>query len=163
MEAIEFAIKMEQDGRRFYTAAAGRVSDAAAQRMLRSLAADEARHEAILQGIRAGKPEMVTGTNFADIRTVFEELRQEKRPIQAETTLDEALAEGIEAERRSIELYREMAGNAANETERNLLHRLQLEEEKHENLLNVTREYLAEPHLVLETSEFLFYDYDGSV
>lgn len=162
-DSLAFAIKMEKDGYQFYTESAQKVKDPAAQFMLNSLAGDEKRHETVLLSIQSGRPKLITSNVFSQIKNVFQQLTEAGTTfVDEDDTLRDVLQKGIQAERKSIELYREMGQQSSDQTEKKLLHRLQLEEEKHENLLAVTLEYLDQPHMVLETSEFLFYDYDST-
>ena len=163
METIEFAIKMEQDGQKFYTQAAETVTDAAAQRMLRSLAQDEKRHQQIIESYQTGQIKMINDGAFAGIRTVFEELIDDDRGfINENESLSEVLAQGIEMELQSVELYRNLADQSPDPDARTLWHALRAEEKKHLRLLELTQEYIDKPKIVLETAEFLFYGHDTS-
>lgn len=161
MEAFDVAIKMEQDGYRFYSEEAGKLKDQAAARMLRSLAEDEKRHEEIIRGLKAGRTYYVASATFAGIRNIFEDLRDRRQSFFNENdSLAQVLAKGAEMETRSVSLYRAQAQQARTEAEKNVWRALQAEEEKHEKLLKMTLEFIEEPALILENSEFLFYGND---
>jgi len=154
---------MEQDGYAFYYQSAQNLHDPAARRMLFSLAKDEMRHEEILNTYRAGKTMTVEASNLPDIKNVFEQLVREERSFISENDdLTAILCKGIEAEQRSVALYRDMAQQAPSRQARQLWEKLQTEETRHEKLLALTLEYLNHPHIVLETAEFLFYDHDAA-
>jgi len=161
MNILDFAMQMERDGFEFYSSSAGRVKDSAARRMLTSLANDEKRHEEVLAGIKVEQPKMITGRDFAGIRNVFVELVDSHRGfLNEEEDLSGTLKKGIEVERKSIGLYRELAEQTDKPAEKDIYRKLQGEEEKHERLLALMLEYIDEPAVVLENAEFLFYGHD---
>ena len=161
MKILDFAIKMEQDGYAFYQQSAQNLHDPAARRMLLSLAQDEKRHEKIIENYRAGKIMMINAQNLADVKNVFEQLAREKRGfINENDNLADVLRMGIQAEQKSVALYRDLAQQAPSDQARQLWEKLQTEETHHEKLLSMTLEYLDNPNIVLETAEFLFYDHD---
>ena len=164
MDVIDLAIETERDGHQFYTQAAQAVTDPAARRMLLSLAHDEQRHQQILENYRTGQICMIRNGTFAGIRTVFEELIDNDRTfINENDSLSAVLAQAIEMERQSVNLYRKMGDEAPNRDTRNLWHALQAEEKKHQRLLELTQEYIDKPNIILETSEFLFYGHNAAI
>ncbi len=161
MEILDYAIQMERDGYRFYMDSSEQVRDPAARSMMLSLAKDEQRHESIIQSFKDGCPAMRKGKEFASIRNVFEALVREGDPVFQDTeTLKSVLKKGIELERQSEVLYGNLAEQSVSPANKKIWHQLQKEEQKHEKLLALTLEHIEAPRLVLETSEFLFYDYD---
>jgi len=164
MEILDFAIQMERDGYQFYMDSSEKVRDPAARGMMISLAKDEQRHESIIQSFKDGCPHMRRSSEFASIRNVFETLVREGIAVfQDSDTLKSILKKGINLENQSVELYGKLANESQNPAEKKIWGQLQREEQKHEKLLSLTMENLEAPHLVLETSEFLFYDYDETL
>ena len=163
MDILDFAIQMERDGFEFFSSSARTLKDAAAAKMIESLANDEKRHEAILLGIKASQAHMITGKDFAGIKNVFVELAESGRGFfNEDEDLSAVLKKGIETERKAVEMYRKLAEQADKPAEKGIYQKLQLEEEKHEKLLTLTLEYVDKPENVLEDAEFLFHGHEDA-
>jgi rubrerythrin len=161
MEALDVAIKMEQDGQRFYREAVRTVRDEAAQRMLNSLADDEQRHETIVRSMKGDRPVIVDSDAFAGIKNVFQKLVEEGRAFfNEDDNLSEVLTKATLMEQKSVRMYGDLARAARLGAEKEIWQRLQREEQRHEQLLSVTLEYIDEPATVLENVEFSFYGRD---
>ncbi len=161
MEILDYAIQMERNGYEFYLQSAKKQNDPAARRMLEILADDEKRHEEILYGIQVGRPQMIESQKFAGIKNIFQKLAKTKKPfINEKDCLSEVLRKGVDLEARSVELYRKNAAQAPGAPEKEIWQKLQLEEEKHQKLLELTLEFVDDPEVILENAEFLFYGHD---
>jgi rubrerythrin len=119
-ELLREAVKLEEDGRKYYLDVARRTQNPLVRRTFEALASDEGKHRSYIEAYyraqerREGWPSMeevgverITAAERA--RNVFEEAaRHADESITEETHLEEAYAHAVELERKSIAFYQEM-------------------------------------------------------
>jgi len=163
MDSFDYAIQMERDGCEFYSLAADTIQDRAAQNMLELLAHDEKLHEEYIEQMKAGTQADVVTNVARGIKNVFEKLIEtDSQFIDEDGSFTDVLRRGVEIERMSVKLYEGFAQKSQNPAEKEFWKKLLTVEEKHEKLLKITLEYIDKPNVILESGEFLFYDYDDS-
>ncbi len=161
MESFNFAIKMEEDGLEYFSAAADTTRNAAAKRMMLSLANDEKRHIRILQDLKEGRTEQIKDLPLAGVKNVFEKLIQSNTTLfQGDDNLKAVLEKARDLETEAVKLYAKLALEATDPSVKDVWLALCKEEKKHEKLLDLVLEYVDHPAHVLENAEFLFYEYD---
>ncbi len=158
MDNFEYAIQLERDGYAYYHDCAQKTSDPAAKRMLNELANDEKDHEAYLNEMKAGNFVTVRTHISEGVKNVFAELTASSNKIDGGDDLKSILAKGVEAERKSVELYQDFADKTDNPEEKKFWTHLVSIEQKHEKVLNMTLEFMDQPSNILEDAEFLFND-----
>jgi rubrerythrin len=161
MERIEFALKTEQDGHKFYQMAAKKTSHKLARAAFKLLSKEELRHVALIEGLGkqlggesdAVKVEEVTLKALeSDLKTIYGSASEET--IEGEMDPAEAYEKAIALEHRITDTYAAYSKQCEDEGARRLFAVLQKEEEHHLSLLEDMHSYLTKP-------EEWFIDRDG--
>lgn len=153
LKALEIAMKLEEDGKKFYMDAGEKAPDIFTKEMFESLAKDEDVHlekvKEVYQRLKEEKkwPRLVTSIgDVVEIKAVFpkdaqdSKITQEKIPGQLEI-----LKLGIEMEEKIFELYNGLAEKASDPFEVRFFVALVHEERGHYLSLCDYREYLEDP------------------
>ena len=160
MELMKFALQMERQGCDYYTKAARKAGNPAARQMLLSLADDEKKHEKIITELMDGKIAKIKALPLKGVKNVFQQLVEQNKNFAAEDDLIKVCKEAAEVEKKSAEMYQQLADQTDNHQQKKLWLALKKEEEKHLRLLTLTFEYVDQPNRVLENAEFLFYGHE---
>ena len=153
LKALEIAMKLEEDGKKFYTDACKRITNAFAKYMFGLLAKDEDVHREKVKEIyiklkeEREWPKVVT--DIGDVvmtKAVFpgdaKTLNMTKKDISESVKV---VKMGIEMEEKSIKFYNELAEKATDHFERRFFLALAHEERGHYLSLWDYREYLEDP------------------
>ena len=151
--AINTAIELETEGRECYLAAARNSQNEAGRTLLQSLALEEDDHRRRFQALYKSIAE---GHNWPAVRlrpVVTRRIRQHLGSICREIGVKVSGAAGelemvniaIDKEKKSHELYRDLAEKAAFETEKEFYRILADEEWEHAKALQDYAEYLTDP------------------
>ena len=152
MGIFDFAMKMEEDGARFYRDMAEKSEDAGVKHILTQLASDEDKHYEIFRRMsERDSPGMDETTVLSDARSVFENLSASDLKLDGEQV--EIYRQAVEIEAQSAALYIEKAGEVEGE-QRELLLRIADEEKRHQHPLENMVEFLARPDQWIEDAEF---------
>jgi rubrerythrin len=160
MELLDFALQMEQQGFEYYKTAADKVKDCAARDMLLSLADDEKKHAQVITQIKQGEHGEKKGPPLVGVRNVFQQLVEEGRDFGAEDHLIRVCNEALDVEKKSVDMYQQLADQSDDPEHQKLWLILKSEEEKHVKLLRLTADFAHQPGMVMEDAEFLFYGDD---
>ena len=160
MELMKFALQMERQGCDYYTKAAQKATNPAARQMLLSLADDEKKHEQIITELMDGKIAKIEALPLMGVKNVFQQLVEQNQTFAAEDDLINVCKEAADVEKKSAEMYQQLADQSENPQHKELWLAIKKEEEKHLRLLTLTFEYIDEPNMVLEDAEFLFYGHE---
>jgi rubrerythrin len=153
LQALRQAMRLEQDGYRFYTEAAERTADPRGKEMFLSLADDEKLHlrivrdqyEALSTSKGWGsfaealelKPVDVDKPLFPPERGAFE------KAIDPKAGNTDALLFALQIENQSYELYRKAAGETADPAGKDMYQRLASYERTHFDILMLNYEHLV--------------------
>jgi rubrerythrin len=146
MKAAEIALRMETDAVKFYSEAAGKTSHVAGKRMFLSIMEDEKRHIEMISALMKGL-EITTETAdpIENVKTVFEELKDEMQErIKATTDDTAALEMAMRMEKEGFEFYKKTSAEAEDPRVKALFERLSGEEEKHYMMFANTLSFLNE-------------------
>jgi len=160
MDQMKFALQMERQGFDYYSKAAQKAANPAAQRMLLSLADDEKKHEKIILELMDGKIANIDTPPLKGVKNVFQQLVDQNKSFAAEDDLIKVCKEAAQVEKKSAELYQQLADQTDNPQQKDIWLTIKKEEEKHLRLLTLTFDYVDEPNMVLENAEFLFYGHE---
>ncbi|MBT1072431.1 ferritin-like domain-containing protein [Pelotalea chapellei] len=155
MNILDFALKMELDGKAYYEKLAVETDILSLRTIFINLAADEQKHYDIISSFKAGTTTgMADSTVLEDAKNVFECLRQDNETLGA---LKKSLhgyeyARKIEAD--SIKLYEEMADKESDTGKVALLQKIAAEERKHYNIMDNLADFTLKPEYYLEWREF---------
>jgi len=148
-QAVQTAIRMEQEGLQMYEQVAAKTSHPFGKKMFLSLADDERAHIRMIEtiarglGLEAVLKEARSGTPRERIVTIFSEVKDEvvERLAATHDELD-ALKLAMAFEKKGYEFYRRVAAEATEADAKTLYGRLADEETQHYEVLQNTLDYL---------------------
>ena len=153
LEAIQFAIQMEIDGKEYYRRASQKSGNRVGKELFEWLAAEEDKHrqrfEAIYSSIKREKAWSEVDTQPVKgeiLKTLFSETMRAVGPNVKMATVElDAIAKAMEMETKSHEFYKSQGEEAVYDAERKLYTSLAAEERGHYLALVDYREYLIDP------------------
>jgi len=153
LEALQIAIQMEIDGKKYYLKASQESSNELGKKLLQSLAAEEDVHrqkfEQIYDTIRKKKVWPVTDfqpDGGKRLRTIFAKAIDETgSKIKAPATELDAAQTAMDMENKTYDFYRSQGEKATYDAERQFYHTLAGEEREHHLILLDYYEYLKDP------------------
>ena len=155
LKILEAAIKMEKDGRNFYLKSSRAAKNAAAKRLLVSLADEELKHIDRIKEIHEGLKEdrdwadfrkTISRTAKAKLRLVFRPLSSaEKKRLKADPSNLEALEISMKKEKASYDYYDRQSKDTGVRIAKVFYERLKKEEEHHYELLEEAYSLLSDP------------------
>lgn len=161
MQGLLLAIDIEKNGYSFYTEAAKQTEDPRGCAMFTRLAQDETRHlewltkhkESLERSGQWEKTEQLKAIPSLAHR-VFPQFSGKPTTKKDKTRELEALRRGIQAEKDSIALYREMTEKIEDPSAKATFNRLAKEEENHFYLLQAEHDYLSRSGFFFDMPEF---------
>ena len=155
---VDYAMKMEEDGRAFYLEHAESTSVPELKRILVELADDELKHYNILKAMRDKQPAEYDvsekTTILSTVRNVFEELKSENKGLSFKEGAKSVWEEAREVEKRAEEFYREKASEVGDEKQKHILNRIADEEHRHWITMENVIQFLDRPQHWLEDAEW---------
>jgi rubrerythrin len=153
LEAIQFAIQMEIDGKQYYQKASRESGNKVGRELFEWLAAEEDKHRQRFEGIyntikeQKAWPEVNIQPRKGDIlNTLFSEvMRASATDVKAASTELDAIAKAMEFENKTEKFYTSQGEKAVYDAERKLYTSLAAEERGHYLALVDYREYLIDP------------------
>ena len=153
LEAIQFAIQMEIDGKEYYQKASRESGNKVGRELFEWLAAEEDKHrqrfEDIYNTVKEQKswPEVNIQPRKGDIlNTLFSEaMRASATDVKAASTALDTIAKAMELENKTERFYTSQGEKAVYDAERKLYTSLAAEERGHYLALVDYREYLIDP------------------
>ena len=146
MNAIETAIKMEEEAIDFYTKCADKTNNPIGRKMFLSIAEDEKYHLACATEASQGKNFVPAETTpLQDMKTIFERNKEAMlQRVSATTDELEALEMAIKMEEETTKFYRKAADQAAESSERAFFECLIKDEEQHFAIFQETYSFLSD-------------------
>lgn len=148
LQALRQAIRLEQDGYKFYTEAAERTVDRRGKEMFLSLADDEKLHLRIVQdqyeALSGGKG-WVSFPETMEVKPIDLEkplFPPEAEGIDPQASDTDALLFGLRIENESYELYRKAANETADPAGKRMYQLLASQERTHFDILMLNYEHL---------------------
>ena len=153
LKALQTAIQMEIDGKRYYLKVSEESSNELGKKLLESLAAEEDIHrqkfEEIYNAIRSKKewPEIDFKPDGGQrLRTIFATTTEEiGSTVKAPATELDAIQTAMDMENKSYDFYKGQRESAKYDAERDFYEALALEEREHHIILLDYYEYLKDP------------------
>ena len=153
LQAIEFAIQMEIDGKKYYLEASRRSDNKVGKELFQWLAGEEDKHRRIFVGIynairkrKAWPAVSMKPRKGAVLDTVFSKELKLSAPTTKVTDGElESIAKAMEMENKTREFYKSQNQKADFDAEKQLYAALAAEEEGHYLALVDYREYLVDP------------------
>ena len=162
---MEMAIKMEEDGKAFYTAASRKTTDALGKELLLQLADEEDYHAVKARQIYdalkrndAAEVELALDKGKR-IKHIFAKAAQDMHTkVEVASTVMESIELALDMEEKSRKFYEEHSKNASNDQVKKFLRSLALEERGHYVALADYSEYLIDTAGWLRKAEHLSLD-----
>jgi rubrerythrin len=153
LQAIEFAIQMEIDGKKYYLEASRRSDNKVGKELFQWLAAEEDKHRRIFGNIfnairkrNAWPAVVIQPRKGAILDTVFsKELKAAAPAVKSTGGELDSIAKAMEMENKTQEFYEHQYQKAGFDAEKRLYSTLAAEEEGHYLALVDYREYLVDP------------------
>ena len=162
MNALDFALKMEQDGEQYYRKQAKKVKHEGLKVILEALADDEHRHYGIVQALQhPADNHPAVDASMSKVKNVFE-IGKNKEFIQTDKEsiaklkdepLDIYLA-ALLKEEESVKLYKKMQETAEGQSNKSIFEKLVHEEEQHVQVLGNIIEMFNHVNEWVESPEF---------
>ncbi len=152
-QALEFALKMEKEGREFYLKAGQKSQNELGKKLFLSLADAELEHMEkinkiydVLKVVTKWPDENVTFIKGKHLQTIFTQAIDNLGKL-VKVTSDEldALKMGMELENKGLIFYLDSSSKAASQGEKQFYQALVVEERSHYMLLMDSYEYLSDP------------------
>lgn len=153
MNSIELAIQMELDGKRFYLQQAERTEDSGLKSIFHTLAEEESIHARILKSKEETLPYELVDT-YSEIKNIFMEIGEHKSLIKQLPDALDVYNLALANEQKSLDLYREMLGEAKDEKEKKIFEFLIEQESDHYKVLEQLVEMVNRPNEWVESAEF---------
>lgn len=155
MKSLEFAIKMELDGEKYYLEQAELRKGTVLEQVFTMLAEDEREHARLLE-LHAEKHEyeFTEGRVYSAFRSIFEnasEFRLDEKEIPSQL---DVYQHAIGFEDDAIKLYQELLAEAETEADKKLFKFLVEEEQRHKQVFQDIVEHLRKADQWVESAEF---------
>ena len=153
MNSIELAINMELDSKRYYMAQAEKAEDNGLKSIFHTLAEEESIHARILKNRTETLPYELIDT-YAEVKNIYTEIGSYKNIIKQLPDAIDVYNFALLSERKSLELYREMLQEVADEKETKIFEFLIEQETYHIKVLEQLLELVKRPAEWVESAEF---------
>ena len=127
-QALDFAIKGEEESYQFYTDLAGRVQKQWIGDLFKSFAREEKGHKAKLQAVKEGKLLLHAEGKIQDLKIAEYVVEQQPSP---ELDYQQALILAMKKEKKAFKLYTDLAGTTEDKNLKETFLALAQEEAKH--------------------------------
>lgn len=155
MNTLEFAIKMELDGEKYYTEQAEINKNNSLQAVCLLLAEDERHHAEILQNkLAALSYELKDRDTLSAAKNIFEGISNFKNELKGIPSQLDFYAMALEKEKQSIQLYEGFLSEAADDQEKKLYQYLIKQEEYHRAILDALVTMISHADEWVESAEF---------
>ncbi|HHT97200.1 MAG TPA: ferritin family protein [Clostridiales bacterium] len=155
MKTIEFAIKMELEGQKYYLEQAEKNKENTLCEVFKRLAEEEKMHANILKKkFDSEEYELNHSTIVEDTRNVFSNLKKDFLSNEELPKQINVYREALEIEKKSIELYSKMLEESSDENDKKLFEFLIKEENKHQFLFDDIIAMLLKTDEWVEAAEF---------
>jgi rubrerythrin len=153
IETVKFAIQMELDGKKFYTAAGKQSENRLGKELYSWLATQEDFHRAKFEDIyrsvtgENGLPkEQIVLDKTSSIGTIFRAaIKTTGKTLKAQKSEMEAVETALQMEIKSRDYYKKRATSSKSDIVRNFLFSVSAEEQGHYLALIDYKEYMADP------------------
>lgn len=155
MNILDFALKMEEDGKAYYKKLTAETSIPEFKSIFSLLAAAEQVHHDAIQSMKKGADAAQADSKvLAQAKNIFEKLLK-MNEIHDTLQFDrDGYLHAVRAEEESIRFYEEAAKKENNKNARNLFLMLAEDEKEHLNIIENIYEFVEKPRTFLAWGEF---------
>ncbi|MGC8502574.1 ferritin family protein [Desulfurella sp.] len=154
MDAIDYALALEEDGKNYYNEQALKAKKEEIRSLFLMLAADETRHYKIIEKFKEGVYEYLPTSTFDNVPNLFKKLKNQNSDFSDEQNLLDVYSKAIKIEIDSRDLYNQKSLESDNENEKNILQLISKEEDKHRIILENLMEFIRKGQEWVESAEF---------
>lgn len=155
MDSLEFAIKMELDGEKYYLEQAKKNEGNSLEQVFLMLARDENKHAEVLRKWGDKKDyELIDSEILKEYKNVFEGIEDFKEETKIVPSQLDAYRMALEKEKESIELYEDMLSKTNDSREKELFQFLIKEEKMHYDILDDIVSHISRAEEWVESAEF---------
>jgi len=154
MDLFDFSIKMEKDAEALYRKMADNAPIEGIKRVLLLLAEDEVRHREAIERLRQNMDIDPPRESVLEIKTVFEELKEDPEVTSISTDTIEDYQKAVEIEKKGVEFYKEQFAGAEDETSKRLFDTLMRQEIYHLHTTQNLLDMVQRPAWWVEDAEF---------
>ncbi len=155
MNVFDFAIKMEEDGRKFYAKLAAEAGDPELKTIFTLLAEEEQQHRNIFQMMKAGEDPVMADSRFMGrAKSAFQKLLDKKDMSGILRSDPDGYLHSIRTEEEYIRLYEDMANREESPHVKELLLRIAEEERHHLKIMEHIYDFVEAPRNFLAWGEF---------
>lgn len=153
MNSLQVAISLELDNKRFYMEQAEKTDDSGLKSIFHTLAEEESIHARILKSKAETLPYELIDT-YAEIKNIFVEIGSYKNIIKQLPDAVDVYNTALQNEKKSLDLYREMLREAADEKDKKIFEFLIEQEDDHCKVIEQLLELVKRPVEWVESAEF---------
>lgn len=154
MDMFAFSIQMEKDAEALYRKMAAEAPVEGMKKVLLMLAEDEVRHRVAIENLQkklaVGNVEGVA----LDIKTVFDEMKQDKDVTNISVSAVEDYRKAVEIEKRGMEFYKEKFTETEDPENKKLFEILMRQETYHYKTVENLLDMVQKPDWWVENAEF---------
>ena len=156
MSIFEFAMKMEQDGEKFYRDLAVKTTNVGLKQIFTYLADEEVKHYALFKGLFEGQPTDYTSTDIlAGSKNIFAQMKASGAvDVTADVSQLEAYKQALEWEKKAYEFFEQKGAETSDPKEKKFLETIAKEERRHYRLIDTIIEFIGRPESWVENAEF---------
>lgn len=158
MNAIDYALKMELDGKAFYEKQAKMIDDPRIRQIFGMLASDEQRHYEIISDFKKSSYNYKDTDTFKTTKNLFSEMLRKNENFKVNVNALDVYEQAIEMEKKSVELYLDESKKSNKKGEKEILLKLAEEEQKHQVILENLMEFIRKGDEWVESPEFSHLD-----
>ncbi len=158
MNSIDYALKLELDGKAYYEKQANLSDDERAKEIFKMLADDEQRHYEIINGFKSKSYRYESTDTFKTTKNIFSEMLDKNEKFNVEISALEVYGKAVEMEKESVKLYSDYAKKTNVAEEKEILEKLAKEEKKHQIVLENLMEFIRKGDEWVESAEFSHLD-----
>ena len=154
MSTLQFAVKMEMDGQKYYQEQADNFSDLPISKVFRILAKAEYKHAALIKKFASGEEMNLSDHVSVDDKHVFSDLAPYVQDVSSIPRQLDVYRYAMEIEQKSIDLYVGLKEKSNQKDEKKLLDFLIEQEKSHYALFENLSEMVQRPEDWVEDAEF---------
>ena len=154
MDMFEFSIQMEKDAEALYRKMADEAPHEGIKNILSMLADDEVRHRVAIEQMQK-KMDIAPVKGVAlDIKTVFDEMRQDKNITKLSVDVVDDYRKALEIEKKGMEYYKEKFADVEDPATKKFFEMLMRQETYHYKTVENLLEMVEKPQWWVENAEF---------
>lgn len=160
MDIIKFAMQMERDGQAFYEKGAAATDNPGLKKVLATLAEEEEKHFRIFQSMAEGNLSEATNglaeksETVAVIHSVFQQMVDDGVESLVGDDVRALWEEASRIEEKSEAMYRDAAGNEADDERRKLFEKIADEEKNHIYLVDNMLSFIRDPSSFMASAQY---------